>query len=77
MPNAYAPLTSEINITDMKVCTFLRAAHKNRVLPAQGTIVAVVCCNEHGFVNNTRFYQDGADLNRQFPGKPDGKDGSF
>ena len=32
----------------------------------------MACCNEFGFVNNTRFYQDGADLNRQFPGKPDG-----
>jgi predicted deacylase len=38
----------------------------------QGTIVAVACCNEYGFENNTRFYQDGADLNRKFPGKPDG-----
>eukprot|EP00474_Spongospora_subterranea_P009972 CRZ10430.1 hypothetical protein [Spongospora subterranea] len=32
----------------------------------KGAVVAVPCCNQFGFENTTRFYQDGADLNRCF-----------
>eukprot|EP00123_Amoebidium_parasiticum_P015983 comp23229_c0_seq1/m.37892 comp23229_c0_seq1/g.37892 ORF comp23229_c0_seq1/g.37892 comp23229_c0_seq1/m.37892 type:complete len:374 (-) comp23229_c0_seq1:656-1777(-) len=37
-----------------------------------GTVLAVNCVNEWGFINSSRFYVDGADLNRCFPGKPNG-----
>ncbi|XXQ38004.1 Peptidase M14 carboxypeptidase A domain-containing protein [Plasmodiophora brassicae] len=32
----------------------------------KGAVVAVPCCNQFGFENATRFYQDGSDLNRCF-----------
>jgi len=36
----------------------------------KGTLIAVPCVNTHGYENYTRYYRDGADLNRTFPGKP-------
>lgn len=42
------------------------------VTELRGTIVAVVCVNKFGFETSSRFYQDGSDLNRAFPGNATG-----
>lgn len=37
-----------------------------------GTVVAVVIANVPGFLRHSRYFADGEDLNRIFPGKPNG-----
>jgi len=37
-----------------------------------GTVIACPCVNMTGFLNYTRYFRDGNDLNRTFPGKPNG-----
>lgn len=37
-----------------------------------GTVMACPVVNQTGFYNNVREFRDGKDLNRSFPGKPDG-----
>lgn len=41
----------------------------------RGTVVAVVALNLPGVLANRRSFQEGMDLNRMFPGRPDGNDG--
>ncbi|KAI9096431.1 hypothetical protein DFS34DRAFT_650538 [Phlyctochytrium arcticum] len=38
----------------------------------KGTVVAVPCVNVPGYLRYTREFSDGKDLNRLFPGKPEG-----
>lgn len=38
----------------------------------RGTLVCVPVVNVPGYLNNTRQFNDGADLNRVMPGRPDG-----
>jgi len=42
-----------------------------------GTLVAIPVLNPPGFLRHQRGYFDGADLNRLFPGKPDGNCGQI
>ena len=37
-----------------------------------GTIIAIPIINVYGFINFSRDVPDGKDVNRSFPGKPDG-----
>ncbi|SPQ99128.1 Peptidase M14 carboxypeptidase A domain-containing protein [Plasmodiophora brassicae] len=38
------------------------------VMDMKGSVVAIPCCNQYGFQTTSRFYVDGADLNRSFLG---------
>lgn len=38
----------------------------------RGTVVAVLCLNIPGYLNFKREFSDGRDLNRHFPGRPEG-----
>lgn len=38
----------------------------------RGTVIAVPIVNVHGFVNGDRYFPDRRDLNRSFPGSPNG-----
>ena len=47
----------------------LKAAPLNRIA---GTLLAVPIVNTYGFLNNARYLPDRRDLNRCFPGQPEG-----
>lgn len=40
--------------------------------PAKGTIICMPIVNVFGFINKSRYFPDGRDLNREFPGSPTG-----
>ncbi|NIP31897.1 MAG: DUF2817 domain-containing protein [Candidatus Dadabacteria bacterium] len=42
------------------------------IRPSIGTVIAVPIVNVFGFLHNERYLPDGKDLNRCFPGKPNG-----
>ncbi len=46
-------------------------SHKMNI-PARGTIICVPIVNVFGFINRSRFFPDGRDLNRMFPGSKTG-----
>ncbi len=46
-------------------------SHKMNV-PARGTIICIPIVNVFGFINKSRYFPDGRDLNRMFPGSKTG-----
>ena len=40
--------------------------------PSRGTIICMPIVNVFGFINKSRYFPDGRDLNREFPGFPNG-----
>jgi predicted deacylase len=46
-------------------------SHKINI-PARGTIICMPILNVLGFINKSRYFPDGRDLNREFPGRADG-----
>lgn len=41
-------------------------------IPAKGTIICIPILNVFGFINKSRYFPDGRDLNREFPGMQSG-----
>lgn len=58
----------EINGTEIVRQIIVRKINK----PKRGTIICIPVINIFGFVNKTREFPDGRDLNRVFPGSPRG-----
>lgn len=46
--------------------------HKNYHKPKRGTIICIPVFNVFGYLNHSREFPDGRDLNRMFPGSPRG-----
>ncbi|GGG49176.1 succinylglutamate desuccinylase/aspartoacylase family protein [Bizionia arctica] len=46
-------------------------SHKLNI-PNRGTIICLPIVNVFGFINKSRYFPDGRDLNREFPGSTDG-----
>jgi predicted deacylase len=49
-----------------------QVVHKKINKPARGTIICIPIVNVFGFVNRSRAFPDGRDLNRVFPGSKNG-----
>ncbi|MDP2059198.1 MAG: succinylglutamate desuccinylase/aspartoacylase family protein [Flavobacteriaceae bacterium] len=49
-----------------------QVVHKKINKPAKGTIICIPIVNVFGFVNRSRAFPDGRDLNRVFPGSKNG-----
>lgn len=49
-----------------------RLLNENRLQKIQGTLIAIPIVNVFGFINHARYLPDRKDLNRFFPGSPNG-----
>ncbi|GAA4313326.1 succinylglutamate desuccinylase/aspartoacylase family protein [Nibribacter koreensis] len=49
-----------------------RMIRRNMLQPERGTIIAIPVLNIYGFLNFSREVPDGKDVNRSFPGNPNG-----
>ncbi|MCB0263166.1 MAG: succinylglutamate desuccinylase/aspartoacylase family protein [Calditrichaeota bacterium] len=52
--------------------TLRRLIKSGLIRPDAGTVVVIPVVNIHGFIQNSRRFPDGKDLNRSFPGQKDG-----
>ncbi len=52
--------------------TLRRLIADKRIVPTAGTVICIPVVNIHGFIQNSRRFPDGKDLNRSFPGNKSG-----
>ncbi len=69
-------MTAAVHGNELNGITIIHRLIKEiNIQKLKGTIVAVPVVNIPAFLNNTRYFIDGSDLNRQFPGKAEGTGG--
>src|SRR5690554_4106133 len=66
-------LTAGLHGDELTGIEIVRQVVRRRIhLPQTGTIICIPVINIFGFVNQSRQFPDGRDLNRVFPGTPNG-----
>jgi len=69
IPGPTILITSGIHGDEVNGIEIVREVISQKInIPAKGTIICVPIINVFGFINKSRYFPDGRDLNREFPG---------
>lgn len=72
-PGPTVLITAGIHGNEVNGMEIVREVISHKVnIPARGTIICIPIVNVFGFINKSRYFPDGRDLNREFPGSVKG-----
>ncbi|GGG37155.1 succinylglutamate desuccinylase/aspartoacylase family protein [Bizionia arctica] len=73
IPGPTILITSGIHGDEVNGMEIVREVLTHKInIPARGTIICIPIVNVFGFINKSRYFPDGRDLNREFPGSENG-----
>jgi predicted deacylase len=72
-PGPTVLITAGIHGNEVNGMEIVREVISHKInIPARGTIICMPIVNIFGFINKSRYFPDGRDLNREFPGSVHG-----
>jgi hypothetical protein len=72
-PGPTVLITAGIHGDEVNGMEIVREVISHRInIPSKGTIICIPIVNIFGFINKSRYFPDGRDLNREFPGSEKG-----
>lgn len=72
-PGPTVLITAGIHGDEVNGMEIVREVISHKInIPAKGTIICMPIVNVFGFINKSRYFPDGRDLNREFPGRQTG-----